>query len=52
MRYQGMKRHGGNLNAYYKMKKDNLKNLYTYEMAKHGESKRFSGSYGLEEKEV
>ena len=27
MSYQGMKRHGGNLNAYYELKKANLESL-------------------------
>ena len=29
MNYQAMKKHGGNLNVYYKVKESNLKRLYT-----------------------
>ena len=55
MNYQAMKRHGGNLNACYKIQETNLKRLHTVwfqlydilEKAKLCDSKNISGCQGL-----
>ena len=54
MSYQTMKRHGGTLNSYYRMKEANLKRLHTVcfqlydilEKAKYGNDKKICGCQG------
>ena len=41
-----MKKHGGNLNAYYKAKETNLKKLHTVKRQNYGDSKKISGCQG------